>query len=112
MFQDDIFPDCASPEPALTSAQWIDGETADPKTMSLAPGFVQKKVASADFNPTVQEEAKPLSEKEVLTSFMSPLYTKHCVQLKEEVDKLTKRVAYLEAELIKRDAKIKELSNQ
>jgi len=31
-------------------------------------------------------------------------------ELKEEVDKLTKRVAYLEAELIKKDAKIKELS--
>jgi len=96
MFQDDIFPDCASPEPALTSAQWCSGDTSNPKTMSLAPGFVQKKVASSDFNPTVVEEQKPLSEKE----------------LREEVEKLQKRVAYLEAELIKRDAKIKELSNQ
>jgi len=94
MFQDDIFPDCASGEPALTAQQWLSGENSNPKTMSLAPGFVQKKVTT-EFNPDKVEE-KPLSEKE----------------LKEEVEKLQKRVAYLEAELIKRDAKIKELSGQ
>jgi len=32
-------------------------------------------------------------------------------ELKDEVDKLTKRVAYLEAEIIKKDAKIKEFAN-
>jgi len=32
-------------------------------------------------------------------------------ELKDEVEKLQKRVAYLEAELIKKDAKIKELSS-
>jgi WD40 repeat protein len=95
MFQDDIFPDCASGEPALTSQQWLSGENSNPKTMSLAPGFVQKK-AVAEFNPEKVEEQKPMSDKE----------------LREEVEKLQKRVAYLEAELIKRDAKIKELSGQ
>jgi len=93
IFQDDLYPECFSGEYSLTSDEWLSGKNAEQKTRSLAPGFVQKKVAN-DFNPEKQAEDKPLSEKE----------------LKEEVEKLHKRVAYLEAELIKRDAKIKELS--
>jgi len=93
IFQDDIFPDTFAGEPALTADEWLAGKNADPKTTSLAPGFVQKKT-TMEFNPTKAEAPKELSEKEV----------------REEVEKLQNRVAYLEAELIKRDAKIKELS--
>eukprot|EP01118_Nematostelium_gracile_P000963 TRINITY_DN1095_c0_g3_i1.p1 TRINITY_DN1095_c0_g3~~TRINITY_DN1095_c0_g3_i1.p1 ORF type:complete len:452 (+),score=137.39 TRINITY_DN1095_c0_g3_i1:93-1448(+) len=92
MFQDDIFPDCYAGEPALSADEWLSGKDAEPKTMSLAGGFVAKK-PTVEFNPEKQTAPKELSEKE----------------LKEENDKLTKRVAYLEAELIKKDAKIKEL---
>jgi len=95
IFQDDIFPDCFAGEPALTSAEWQSGSNAQPKTRSMAPGFVQKPRSDIAFNPEKAPEEKPLSEKE----------------LKDEVDKLTKRVAYLEAELVKKDAKIKELSS-
>jgi len=69
------------------------GKNGDPKLTSLAPGFVQKERVT-EFKPTVQAE-KNLSEGE----------------LKAEVEKLTKRVSYLEAELVKRDQKIKELSS-
>jgi len=95
MFQDDIFPDTFSGEPSLTAAEWLSGNNADPKTYSLAPGFVQKKT-SQEFNPSKVEVPKELNEKE----------------LKDEMEKLQKRVAYLEAELIKKDAKIKELSEK
>jgi len=93
IFQDDIFPDCFAGEAALTHEEWKSGKDSQPKTRSMAPGFVQKKVA-VEFNPEKVEE-KQWTEKE----------------LKDEVDKLTKRVAYLEAEMVKKDAKIKELSS-
>jgi len=92
IFQDDIFPDTFSGEPSLTADEWLAGQNANPKTMSLANGFVAKK--TQDFNPSKVEVVKELSEKE----------------LKEEVEKLRNRVSYLETELIKKDAKIKELS--
>jgi len=95
VFQDDIFPDCFSGEYTLTADQWLKGQNGVQKTRSLAPGFVQKKVVN-DFNPEKAEVEKPKSEKE----------------MREDVEKLQKRVAFLEAELIKRDAKIKELSGQ
>jgi len=92
IFQDDIYPDCFSGEYSLTADEWAGGKNAEQKRRSMAPGFVAKKVA-VEFNP-VQQEEKNMSEKE----------------LKDEVDRLTKRVAYLEAEIIKKDAKLKELS--
>jgi len=92
LFQDDLFPDCPSGEPALAADEWLSGKNAEPKLRSMSPGFVQKKVVQ-DFNPVQKQEEKPMSEKE----------------LKDEIDRLGKRVAYLEAELIKKDAKIKEL---
>lgn len=95
IFQDDLFPDCFAGEPALSSEEWKSGKDSAPKTRSLAPGFVAKK-QNTEINFSKQVEEKPLTEKE----------------LKEEVEKLTKRVSYLEAEIIKKDAKIKELSGQ
>lgn len=94
IFHDDIFPDCFSGEPTLTSAEYLSGKNGEPKTVSLANGFVKK--APTEFKATKVEESKPLSENE----------------LRAEVEKLTKRVSYLEAELIKRDAKIKELEGK
>jgi len=91
IFQDDIYPDCYAGEPALTSNEWCAGKDAEPKKRSLAPGFVAKEKV-VEFNPVQKQEAK-LSEED----------------LKKEVDRLTNRVAFLEAELIKKDAKIKEL---
>jgi hypothetical protein len=90
-----LFPDTFSGEPALSADQWLSGQNAEQKTASLEGGFVKKQTGS--FNPDKQVvEDAPLSEKE----------------LKEEVEKLKKRVAYLEAEVIKKDAKIKELETK
>jgi len=94
IFQDDIFPDCYAGVPVMSHDAWVKGENGNPKTQSMAPGFVPGKKVM-EFNPEKVEEKKEMSEKE----------------LKDEVEKLTKRVAYLEAELVKRDSKIKELSS-
>lgn len=93
VFQDDLYPDTYAGEACLESADWLGGADAEPKKTSLAPGFVAKEKKVAEFNPEKQEETKPLSEKE----------------LRAEVEKLSFRVSYLEAELVKRDAKIKQL---
>jgi coronin-1B/1C/6 len=53
VFQSDIFPDCFAGEPALTADQWVAGENAEPKTISLEKGFVKK--AAPSFNPDKQE---------------------------------------------------------
>jgi len=94
MFQDDLYPPTFSGEPNLTSEQWFAGENAQPKLVQLGSGFVKKEAPATEFKPVVKEESGPASEKE----------------LRDEYEKLKKRVAYLESELVKKDAKIKELS--
>lgn len=95
MFQDDIFPNTAGPEPALTSDAWFGGANADPKLISLETGFVAKP-KGAEFKPTVVKEVKEEKPKTEL-------------EWKKEVESLNKRIAFLEAEIVKKDAKIKEL---
>ncbi len=93
-FQDDIFPDCVSEEPAMSADQWKGGAVAEAKRRSMAPGFVQGKKPATSFAPqVVKEDDGPKNEKE----------------LREEYEKLKTRVAYLESEVVKRDARIKQL---
>jgi coronin-1B/1C/6 len=88
MFQEDLFPDCRSDEPALTAEQWFNGETANPKTKGLQGGFAKKEQTAATFSKKDDAEVE-LSE----------------ADLKKENAELKKRVAYLEAELAKLQAK-------
>jgi len=93
LFQDDLYPECISGEATLTASEWLGGREGTPKTTSLRDGFVAKP--AAEFKPVVHEvkETGPKNEKE----------------LRDEHEKLKSRVAYLEAELIKKDARIKQL---
>jgi len=92
IFADDLYPPTYSGEPSLSGADWISGKNGTPKLISLAPGFVAPKKTETNFK-TVAVETKQLSANE----------------LQAENEKLKKRNAYLEAEITKRDAKIKEL---
>jgi len=94
IFQDDLYPPTFSGEPALTADAWLGGKNSPPKTTNLAPGFVAPKSQETSFKAVVVEEKK-LSEKE----------------LRDENEKLKKRVAHLESELAKRDARLKELEH-
>jgi hypothetical protein len=79
----------------LSADQWFSGQTSNPKTVNLSPGFVPTTKPAQDFKPVVKEDEGPKNEKE----------------LRDEYEKQKKRIAFLEAELVKRDARIKELSS-
>jgi WD40 repeat protein len=92
LFQDDLYPNCFSGVPSLTAEAWKGGDNKQQdKSFSHAPGFVPT-AKPLDFNPVVKVEEKPKSERE----------------LKEEIEHLKNRVSYLEAELAKKDALLKE----
>jgi len=94
LFQDDIFPDTPGPNPAMTAGEWFGGANKPPVLVSLEGGFVPRD--KSEFKPTVVVEVvaeKPKTESE----------------WRAEVEALNKRVTYLEAEIIKKDAQIKQL---
>lgn len=43
LFQDDLYPDTAGPEPALEPEEWLDGRDEDPVLISLRDGYVPPK---------------------------------------------------------------------
>jgi len=91
MFQDDIFPACRSDEAALSADEWLGGATSPPKTKSLEGGFAAKESSNVSFEK--QEEEKELTGED----------------LKKAHAELQKKVVYLEAELAKAHARIKDL---
>jgi len=94
LFQDDIFPDTYAGTPTSTVEQYLAGENPEPALVSMQPSEgMQKKSEAAPVAFKKAEAEKELTPKEI----------------KEEWEALKKRVAYLEAELAKRDAKIKDL---
>ncbi|KAH3758099.1 actin binding protein [Pelomyxa schiedti] len=96
IFQDDLYPDCFAGNPVESAEEWKTGTTKDPDmTFHHALNFVAP-VKSADFNPTTREAEKPKTEKEI----------------REEWETQKNRITYLEAELARRDARIKELEER
>lgn len=96
IFQEDLYPPTFAGEPSLTADQFFAGKNGEPKLVSLAPGFVAPKQSESNFKTVaIEDNTKKLSEKE----------------LRDENEKLKKKVAHLEVELAKRDARIKELEN-
>lgn len=96
VFQDDIYPPTAEPVPTVSADEWFSGKTVAPRLISLEGGFKPRDKPASSFNPDVQKEDEgPATEKE----------------LREEWKKQKDRISYLESEIAKRDAKIKELSN-
>jgi len=96
IFQDDLYPPTYAGEPSLSAEEWSSGQNAEPKTVNLGPGFVAKEKPAEEFKPIAQKIEGPQNEKE----------------LRDEYEKLKTRVAYLEAELVKRDARIKDLESK
>jgi len=86
LFQEDLFPPCRGDEPNLSQKAWLAGENATPKLVSLEGGF----------KPTEKRE-------KTITKTDNADHGGH------NIEELTRRVAQLEAELAKKDARIKEL---
>lgn len=96
LFQDDIFPDTAGPEPSGNQDDYFGGANPDPKLVSMEAAFDGTKIQAKpqEFKAEKKEiDEGPKTEKE----------------LREAWQKQKDRIAYLEGELVKRDAKIKEL---
>jgi len=94
LFQPDLYPDCRGDEPNLELSAWVGGANATPKLVNLENGFA----------PT-EKKQKTITKVEA-DKELSP------TENKQKVEELTRRVAFLEAELAKRDARIKELGGQ
>lgn len=102
-FQADIFPDTVGDIPAMTSAEWFEGNNAKPKLVSLEKGF--QASAKKDFvteAPVASNEARdplknPANEREYQDAFHS--LRKENDGLKNELAQKDVRIRQLELQL-------------
>jgi coronin-1B/1C/6 len=92
LFQDDLFPPCRGDQPNLSLADWLNGENATPKLVSLEGGFKATEKKEKTLSKVAETSAAGGGSGD-----------------KAKLEELTRRVAFLEAEIAKRDVKIKEL---
>uniref|UniRef100_A0A8D2JGJ4 Coronin n=1 Tax=Varanus komodoensis TaxID=61221 RepID=A0A8D2JGJ4_VARKO len=57
LFQEDLYPDTAGPDAALTSEEWLSGKNADPILISLKEGYTPQK-REFKVNPTLLQGPK------------------------------------------------------
>ncbi|KAM3823274.1 coronin-1A [Vipera latastei] len=58
LFQEDLYPDTAGPDPALTSEQWLAGKDASPILISLKDGYIPQKSREFKVNQTLLQGPK------------------------------------------------------
>lgn len=93
LFQDDLFPETPGEVASLTADEWIAGKNANPKLVSLEAGYVPPKHKALEVKKVEEKVEKELT----------------AAEMKQKITDLENRVAYLEAELNKKELIIKDL---
>ena len=109
LFQDDIFPDTASDEPALTADEWVSGQNAEPKTFSLKEGFKPREKGASSIG--TKNVMAGLSSRK-LDKSASSTSSADVQSLVEDVAALKKKVAENEKEIAQLKEEVKELKEK
>lgn len=82
LFQDDLYPDTAGPEPAMEPEEWLDGRNEDPILVSLRDGYVPPK--SREFKAVRKNvlESRPATRRSMSTLETSSLPVGTCAHLR------------------------------
>merc|ERR1711991_523381 len=104
IFAEDIFPDTASGEPALTADEWLGGSDANPNLVSLRDGFV---ATTASFTPTEEAAATATGPKDPADMTEGEIRDDHRA-LAEQNTALKNRVAALEVEVRQLKSQLKD----
>lgn len=97
-FQADLFPPTPGPVPALTAADWLAGQTADPKLVSLEHGF--QSALRRDFTISL-DGLDTMAQSRSALSIVE--------EAGDDTARLRAEIAALKLELQAKDARIKEL---
>lgn len=104
LFQDDLYPDTAGPEPALEAAEWFEGKNADPLLISLKSEFVPTKKSEVKMKKNVlSKKVTKNTENSAVSSGKSDIkmdqLLKEIKSLKDMVSSQEKRIRQLEEKL-------------
>ncbi|XP_055511312.1 coronin-1C-like [Leucoraja erinacea] len=108
LYQDDLYPDTAGPEPALEAEEWFEGKNKDPILISMKDGYVPVK--NREFKPqrTCLDKRQKKNE-----SGDTPLKgTSLNANSESKLDELVQEIKTLKATVASQDERIANLEDQ
>ncbi|XP_051887912.1 coronin-1C-like [Pristis pectinata] len=107
LYQDDLYPDTAGPEPALEAEEWFEGKDKDPILISLKDGYVPVKNREFKAQRICLDKPKKIESGNTTLKGTSPN-----ANSESKLDELVQEIKTLKATVASQDERIANLEDQ
>ncbi|XP_071321881.1 uncharacterized protein coro1cb isoform X1 [Trachinotus anak] len=115
LFQDDLYPDTAGPDPALEAEEWFAGKNGGPILISLKDGYVSTKNRDLKVVKTNVLETKPATKAESISTVQkhaSQHASQPSVKMEDKLEEVLREFKSLRDRVILQDRRIARLEEQ
>ncbi|XP_056289274.1 coronin-1C-A isoform X2 [Pseudoliparis swirei] len=116
LFQDDLYPDTAGPDPALEAEQWFAGKNGGPLLISLKDGYVSTKARDLKVVKTNVLETKPATKAENISTVQKRVPPQPSVKMErkmeDKLEEVLREFKSLRDRVILQDRRIARLEDQ
>ncbi|XP_026212323.1 coronin-1C-A isoform X1 [Anabas testudineus] len=112
LFQDDLYPDTAGPDPALEADEWFNGKNGGPILISLKDGYVSTKNRDLKVVKTNVLETKPATKAENISTVQKHVSPQPSVKMEDKLEEVLREFKSLRDRVILQDRRIARLEEQ
>ncbi|KAK7895259.1 hypothetical protein WMY93_020584 [Mugilogobius chulae] len=113
LFQDDLYPDTAGPDPALEAEEWFAGKNGSPILISLKDGYVSSKSRDLKVIKTNVLESKPAPKAESIMPVQKQAPSQPSAQkMEDKLEEVLREFKSLRDRVILQDRRIARLEEQ
>ncbi|XP_014913625.1 uncharacterized protein coro1cb isoform X1 [Poecilia latipinna] len=112
LFQDDLYPDTAGPDPALEAEEWFAGKNGGPILISLKDGYVSTKNRDLKVVKTNILESKPATKAESMPTIQKHASPQSTVKMEDKLEEVLREFKSLRDRVILQDRRIARLEDQ
>ncbi|KAF3702054.1 Coronin-1C Coronin-3 [Channa argus] len=112
LFQDDLYPDTAGPDPSLEAEEWFAGKNGSPILISLKDGYVSTKNRDLKVVKTNVLETKPSTKAENISTVQKHVSSQPSVKMEDKLEEVLREFKSLRDRVILQDRRIARLEEQ
>ncbi|XP_068190231.1 uncharacterized protein [Antennarius striatus] len=112
LFQDDLYPDTAGPDPTLEAEEWFAGKNGGPILVSLKDGYVSTKNRDLKVVKTNVLENKPATKAENITAVQKHASPQPSAKMEDKLEEVLREFKSLRDRVILQDRRIARLEEQ
>ncbi|XP_060917351.1 uncharacterized protein LOC132992188 [Labrus mixtus] len=112
LFQDDLYPDTAGPDPAVEAEEWFAGKNGGPILISLKDGYVSTKNRDLKVVKTNVLETKTVTKPEPISTVQKHVSPQPSVKMEDKLEEVLREFKSLRDRVILQDRRIARLEEQ